>query len=57
MVLLSTADKEDKEPGPDAGDGVTNSGGAGGGGSSGTNPQNFGAAGGSGIVIIRYKFQ
>jgi len=37
--------------------GTTNSGGGGGGGNSGPGPAPLGAAGGSGIVIIRYKYQ
>jgi len=37
--------------------GTTNSGGGGGGGNSGPGPAPLGAAGGSGIVVIRYKFQ
>jgi hypothetical protein len=42
---------------PIAATGGTNTGGAGGGGSHGGNPPFSGAAGGSGIVMIRYKFQ
>jgi hypothetical protein len=37
--------------------GTTNTGGGGGGGSNGSTAYNAGASGGSGIVVIRYKFQ
>ncbi len=43
--------------GPSAVSGTTNTGGGGGGGSHPANPPSDAAAGGSGIVIIRYKFQ
>ena len=46
-----------RENGPESGyQGVTNSGGGGGGGPAGASPA-VGASGGSGIVIIRYKYQ
>jgi len=43
-------------PSVNAGDGTTNTGGGGGGGS-GDNPEGFAGNGGSGIVLVRYKFQ
>jgi hypothetical protein len=45
------------DPNNNAVDGTTNTGGGGGGASVGTVPTNTTGAGGSGIVIIRYKFQ
>ena len=47
-----------KQPATNAVAGTTNTGGGGGGGGSNTpSPVNSGASGGSGIVVIRYKFQ
>jgi len=45
------------EPSVDATAGTANTGGGGGGGGGGAGPNQVGSAGGSGIVIIRYKFK